>query len=78
MQRLDTLHLNPLALREERKSLPQSQETPRSSDTTAHYTISPSDDTEGVTSLNPLDFELPPELEAGSPPEARGLARDED
>src|SRR5947209_1190066 len=24
-----------------------------------------------------LDFELPPELEAGEPPEARGLARDE-
>lgn len=27
--------------------------------------------------LNGLDFELPPELEAGEPPEARGLARDE-
>ncbi|MCB0210284.1 MAG: S-adenosylmethionine:tRNA ribosyltransferase-isomerase [Anaerolineae bacterium] len=25
----------------------------------------------------PLDFQLPPELEAGEPPEARGLARDE-
>ena len=25
----------------------------------------------------PLDFELPPELEAGEPPEARGLSRDE-
>ena len=24
-----------------------------------------------------LDFELPPELEAGEPPEARGLDRDE-
>jgi S-adenosylmethionine:tRNA ribosyltransferase-isomerase len=30
-----------------------------------------------VASLNTLDFELPPELEAGEPPEARGLARDE-
>ena len=27
--------------------------------------------------LSLLDFELPPELEAGEPPEARGLARDE-
>ncbi len=27
--------------------------------------------------LGPLDFELPPELEAAEPPEARGLARDE-
>ncbi len=27
--------------------------------------------------LAPLDFRLPPELEAGEPPEARGLARDE-
>jgi len=27
--------------------------------------------------LESLDFELPPELEAGEPPEARGLARDE-
>lgn len=27
--------------------------------------------------LDPLDFELPPELEASEPPEARGLARDE-
>ena len=27
--------------------------------------------------LRPLDFDLPPELEAGEPPEARGLARDE-
>src|ERR671933_2449937 len=27
--------------------------------------------------LSSLDFELPPELEAGEPPEARGLARDE-
>jgi S-adenosylmethionine:tRNA ribosyltransferase-isomerase len=26
---------------------------------------------------SPLDFELPPELEAGEPPEARGLRRDE-
>lgn len=26
---------------------------------------------------DPLDFELPPELEAGEPPEARGLARDD-
>jgi S-adenosylmethionine:tRNA ribosyltransferase-isomerase len=30
-----------------------------------------------VTSPNTLDFELPPGLEAGEPPEARGLARDE-
>ncbi len=28
-------------------------------------------------SLKTLDFQLPPELEAGEPPEARGLARDE-
>jgi S-adenosylmethionine:tRNA ribosyltransferase-isomerase len=28
-------------------------------------------------SLDSLDFQLPPELEAGEPPEARGLARDE-
>ncbi len=27
--------------------------------------------------LAPLEFELPPELEAGEPPEARGLSRDE-
>src|SRR3712207_484895 len=27
--------------------------------------------------LPPLDFELPPELEASEPPEARGLMRDE-
>ncbi len=27
--------------------------------------------------LDPLDFDLPPRLEAGEPPEARGLARDE-
>jgi S-adenosylmethionine:tRNA ribosyltransferase-isomerase len=27
--------------------------------------------------MQPLDFNLPPELEAGEPPEARGLARDE-
>src|ERR671933_974511 len=27
--------------------------------------------------LSSLDFDLPPELEAGEPPEARGLARDE-
>ena len=26
---------------------------------------------------SPLHFELPPELEAGEPPEARGLRRDE-
>ena len=30
-----------------------------------------------MISPHALDFELPPELEAGSPPEARGLARDE-
>jgi S-adenosylmethionine:tRNA ribosyltransferase-isomerase len=29
------------------------------------------------TSINSLDFTLPPELEAGEPPEARGLARDD-
>src|SRR5919199_6643446 len=29
------------------------------------------------TDLHPLDFDLPRELEAGEPPEARGLARDE-
>ena len=28
-------------------------------------------------SLDALDFELPPHLEASEPPEARGLARDE-
>src|ERR671919_1387247 len=27
--------------------------------------------------LSSLDFELPPDLEAGEPPEARGLTRDE-
>src|SRR5262245_34181236 len=27
--------------------------------------------------VSALDFELPPELEAGEPPEARGMARDE-
>src|ERR671932_169258 len=27
--------------------------------------------------LSSLDFDLPPELEAGEPPEARGLSRDE-
>ncbi len=30
-----------------------------------------------VADLRPLDFELPPELEASEPPEARGLRRDE-
>jgi S-adenosylmethionine:tRNA ribosyltransferase-isomerase len=30
-----------------------------------------------LQSLQSLDFELPPELEAGEPPEARGLMRDE-
>jgi S-adenosylmethionine:tRNA ribosyltransferase-isomerase len=30
-----------------------------------------------LRSLRSLDFELPPELEAGEPPEARGLMRDE-
>jgi S-adenosylmethionine:tRNA ribosyltransferase-isomerase len=79
MQVLDTLHSDPslLSLHEERKSLPQSQETLKSSDTTSHYTPSPSGERERMTSLNTLDFELPPELEAGEPPEARGLARDE-
>src|SRR5918998_1241683 len=32
---------------------------------------------EGLRRLYSLDFELPPELEAGEPPEARGLMRDE-
>src|SRR5205807_2860366 len=77
MQILDTFHLDPLSLREERESLRQSQEPPRSSDITSHYTIPLDGEREGVTSLNALDFELPPELEAGEPPEARGLARDE-
>jgi S-adenosylmethionine:tRNA ribosyltransferase-isomerase len=31
----------------------------------------------GHPDLQTLDFDLPPELEAGEPPEARGLARDE-
>src|SRR5689334_13533115 len=30
-----------------------------------------------IPGANALDFVLPPELEAGEPPEARGLARDE-
>ncbi len=30
-----------------------------------------------ITELGALDFQLPPELEAGAPPEARGLSRDE-
>lgn len=30
-----------------------------------------------VTDCEPSEFDLPPELEAGKPPEARGLARDE-
>ncbi|MBA2441523.1 MAG: S-adenosylmethionine:tRNA ribosyltransferase-isomerase [Rubrobacter sp.] len=30
-----------------------------------------------TTAIPPLDFELPPELEANAPPEARGLRRDE-
>ena len=77
MQILDTFHLDPLSLHEGRESLRQSQESPRSSDTTSHYTIPPDGEREAVTSLNSLDFELPPELEAGEPPEARGLARDE-
>jgi S-adenosylmethionine:tRNA ribosyltransferase-isomerase len=33
--------------------------------------------TESGSDLEPFEFELPPELEAGEPPEARGLARDE-
>src|SRR5690348_5944194 len=33
--------------------------------------------TKGSPELSLLDFTLPPELEAGEPPEARGLARDE-
>src|SRR5438270_708062 len=35
------------------------------------------DDWQAVTYSDKLDFGLPPELEAGEPPEARGLARDE-
>ena len=79
MQILDTLHSDSprLSLREEHKTLSQSQETLNSSDTTSHYTPSPSGAREGATPLSTLDFELPPELEAGEPPEARGLARDE-
>jgi S-adenosylmethionine:tRNA ribosyltransferase-isomerase len=30
-----------------------------------------------IPNINTLNFDLPPELEAGEPPEARGLARDE-
>ena len=30
-----------------------------------------------ITHADGLEFVLPPELEAGEPPEARGLARDE-
>ena len=30
-----------------------------------------------ISGVRALDFELPPQLEAGEPPEARGLARDE-
>src|SRR5689334_13844482 len=30
-----------------------------------------------IPGFGALDFDLPPELEAGEPPEARGLARDE-
>jgi S-adenosylmethionine:tRNA ribosyltransferase-isomerase len=32
---------------------------------------------QGLKELSSLDFELSPELEAGEPPEVRGLARDE-
>ena len=35
------------------------------------------DQSQPTMSLQTLDFQLPPELEAGEPPEARGLARDE-
>ena len=30
-----------------------------------------------IPNLGSLQFDLPPELEAGEPPEARGLARDQ-
>ena len=30
-----------------------------------------------IPELRPLDFNLPKELEAGAPPEARGLCRDQ-
>jgi S-adenosylmethionine:tRNA ribosyltransferase-isomerase len=79
MQILDTLHLDshPSSLCKGGEGLQQLQEPLSSSDTTSHSTISPSGEREAVISLNTLDFELPSELEAGSPPEARGLARDE-
>jgi len=40
----------------------------------SHRQVSPLAEMLNVASL---DFDLPPELEAGEPPEARGLARDE-
>ena len=52
---------------------------PRAADDTASHQ-EPGDRWEHLDSwedAGPLDFTLPPELEAGEPPEARGLARDE-
>src|ERR1051326_1886984 len=40
-------------------------------------TIEPPGSARERLALPGFDFELPPELEAGEPPEARGLARDE-
>ena len=79
MQILDPLPLCPpsLSMCEEQKRLPQSQETPKCSHSTFHHTLPPGSEGEKVQSLDILDFELPPELEAGEPPEARGLERDE-
>src|SRR5436190_18249323 len=76
----DTGHAAPcfsLSLCEQRSRLRQSQEPPRSSDARASCSISSGSERESVTALPALDFELPPELEAGSPPETRGLARDQ-
>src|SRR5436190_2901155 len=79
MQIPDTLHRasHSLSLCEQRSRLRQSQEPPRSSDARASCSISSGSERESVTALPALDFELPPELEAGSPPETRGLARDQ-
>lgn len=45
--------------------------------TTAHPLLSSPHPLIPATGSDPLDFQLPPELEAGEPPEARGLARDD-
>src|SRR5690348_7663163 len=44
---------------------------------TTKYPLSPADIPTEHAPLETLDFTLPPELEAGEPPEARGLARDD-